>query len=179
MNYQLVYERLIEKAKLRKQPEGYAESHHIVPKSLGGSNNKDNLVNLTAREHCLAHLLLAKIYGGKMWHAAHSMVGIHKMTSKAYAIAKEKHAARMSVIMVGKNVGRKNLKVALANAQRGGEKHPQFGGIVIAKNIETGKQIKLFGANDMRSKGFSHSKVSNCLHGKRKTHKGHTFMRAQ
>lgn len=37
---------------------GYVERHHIIPKSLGGSDNKDNLVWLTAEEHLNAHLLL-------------------------------------------------------------------------------------------------------------------------
>jgi len=36
--------------------------HHIIPRSLGGLNDKINLVNLTAREHYIAHLLLWKIY---------------------------------------------------------------------------------------------------------------------
>lgn len=31
---------------------GYTEEHHIIPKSLGGNNKKENLVNLTGREHC-------------------------------------------------------------------------------------------------------------------------------
>lgn len=39
----------------------YFETHHIVPKSLGGTDDKNNLVNLTAREHYIAHLLLVKI----------------------------------------------------------------------------------------------------------------------
>jgi 5-methylcytosine-specific restriction endonuclease McrA len=32
--------------------DGYTENHHIIPKCLGGSNLKENLVNLTACEHC-------------------------------------------------------------------------------------------------------------------------------
>lgn len=40
----------------------YCERHHIIPKSEGGLDEPDNLVNLTAREHYVAHLLLAKIY---------------------------------------------------------------------------------------------------------------------
>ena len=40
----------------------YCEEHHIVPRSLGGYDTKENLVLLTAREHFVAHLLLAKIY---------------------------------------------------------------------------------------------------------------------
>ena len=40
----------------------YYEVHHILPKSLGGSNDKTNLVMLTAREHFICHWLLVKIY---------------------------------------------------------------------------------------------------------------------
>lgn len=43
----------------------YYEKHHIVPKSLGGSNRKENLVLLTAREHFLCHWLLTKMYEGE------------------------------------------------------------------------------------------------------------------
>ena len=39
----------------------YFETHHKVPASLGGTDDKANLVDLTAREHYIAHLLLVKI----------------------------------------------------------------------------------------------------------------------
>lgn len=39
----------------------YFELHHIIPKSLGGSNDKDNLVLLTPKEHFICHLLLIKM----------------------------------------------------------------------------------------------------------------------
>ena len=41
--------------------EGYVERHHITPKCMGGNNKKDNLVDLTAREHFICHLLLTKM----------------------------------------------------------------------------------------------------------------------
>lgn len=37
----------------------YHERHHIVPKCMGGSNDKKNLIDLFAREHFIAHKLLA------------------------------------------------------------------------------------------------------------------------
>jgi hypothetical protein len=37
------------------------ETHHIIPKSLGGTNDKINLVYLTPREHFIAHALLTKM----------------------------------------------------------------------------------------------------------------------
>jgi hypothetical protein len=39
---------------------GYIEKHHIIPRSLGGSNDKENIVSLSGREHYIAHLLLAR-----------------------------------------------------------------------------------------------------------------------
>ena len=61
MDYQKIYNQIIERAKTR-QLEGYFEKHHIIPKCLGGSNDKENLIQLTAREHFLCHLLLTEIY---------------------------------------------------------------------------------------------------------------------
>lgn len=42
----------------------YTENHHVIPKSLGGSNSKKNLVALTAREHFVCHRLLVKMTEG-------------------------------------------------------------------------------------------------------------------
>lgn len=39
----------------------YLEKHHIIPRALGGSNNRSNLVDLTAREHFIAHMLLTRM----------------------------------------------------------------------------------------------------------------------
>ena len=52
MNYQKIYNQIIERAKNR-QLEGYKEKHHIIPRCLNGNNDKENLVKLTAREHFL------------------------------------------------------------------------------------------------------------------------------
>ena len=38
----------------------YHERHHIVPKCLDGGNEEENLIDLFAREHFIAHKLLAK-----------------------------------------------------------------------------------------------------------------------
>jgi hypothetical protein len=65
MNYSQIYDNLILKAKQesRIRHKGiYYEKHHIIPRCLGGSDNDDNLVLLTAREHFIAHKLLTYIY---------------------------------------------------------------------------------------------------------------------
>jgi hypothetical protein len=62
MNYQKIYDSIIENRKTQTVKEEYSETHHIIPKSIGGSNNFNNLVILTGREHFICHLLLVKIY---------------------------------------------------------------------------------------------------------------------
>lgn len=65
--YQITYEKLIKKAlsEERYKDEGVFENHHIKPSSLGGTDQKDNLVLLTLREHFVAHKLLVRMYEGK------------------------------------------------------------------------------------------------------------------
>jgi hypothetical protein len=60
MDYKKVYDAIIEKRR-NDPPLGYVERHHIVPRSLGGGDDPDNLVELTAREHFLCHWLLVKM----------------------------------------------------------------------------------------------------------------------
>jgi hypothetical protein len=78
---------------------GYTEKHHIIPKSLGGTNLKDNLVSLTPREHFIAHLLLSKMFEGdekyKMYYAFNMILvkgtenQRYKPTSRFYEQAKK------------------------------------------------------------------------------------------
>ena len=39
--------------------DNYHEKHHILPKCLGGKDDEENLIDLFAREHFIAHKLLA------------------------------------------------------------------------------------------------------------------------
>lgn len=58
-------------------PDGYSERHHIIPRSLGGSNDPDNIVVCSARHHFILHALLVRMTSGeargKMWWALHCM----------------------------------------------------------------------------------------------------------
>jgi hypothetical protein len=95
MNYSKHYNLLITRAKGRLI-EGYKEIHHILPKSIGGTDDLDNLVNLTAREHYIAHILLAKIYGGNLWHAVNLMGRKKKYTNRYYEKARVEHSKLLS-----------------------------------------------------------------------------------
>lgn len=65
MNYQKIYNQVIERAKIRQRPDCYCERHHILPRCLGGNNDLENIVYLTAREHFICHWLLCRIYPEK------------------------------------------------------------------------------------------------------------------
>jgi hypothetical protein len=88
MEYTRIYNQLIERAQSRTL-EGYTEKHHIIPKCLGGSNDKENLVELTAREHFLCHMLLCEIHPkeNKLKHALFLMsIGKQRIKENHYVI---------------------------------------------------------------------------------------------
>lgn len=75
-------------------PTGYTETHHILPRSMGGSDNSPNLVKLTAKAHFICHVLLIKMTSGrnliKMKYALTLMIGKNhlKRTSRFYSDAR-------------------------------------------------------------------------------------------
>jgi hypothetical protein len=89
MNYQRIHDAIIERAKTRKL-DGYKERHHIIPRCVGGTNDLENLVDLTAREHFIIHLLLAEIYNiPKLWRAVNMLANWGRATSRQYQYIKE------------------------------------------------------------------------------------------
>lgn len=76
MNYFSLYENLLNKHGSRQKQENvYMEKHHILPRSLGGSDEESNLIFLTPRLHYLAHRILHKMYKCKETaYAYHMMV---------------------------------------------------------------------------------------------------------
>lgn len=103
MNYKNHYDNLIEKAKKRSLT-GYSERHHIIPKSFGGLNVKENIVKLTHREHFIAHLLLykmeqCKFNKFKMLKACIMMSGKEIYNSKLFAQARIEFASKQSKLM--------------------------------------------------------------------------------
>lgn len=56
------YISLIRKAKSRSSLNTYYEKHHVFPRCIFTHKSNKNIANLTAREHFIAHKLLAKIY---------------------------------------------------------------------------------------------------------------------
>lgn len=108
MNYALAYEQLVQKAKDRTVVPSAIERHHILPKSMGGNNAKENIVFLTPREHYIAHHLLWKIHKNiSMRRAFWCMMVIknnnrkYKVNSKTYEILRVAQANEMRVLRAG------------------------------------------------------------------------------
>jgi hypothetical protein len=118
--YNTWYNSITENAKNRTLA-GYTERHHVIPRSLGGSDDADNLVDLTAREHFICHWLLTKIHTGeskaKMIYALNGMKrnGQYtqryetKITSRVYEHLKNEFSIIHSATMKGRTAHNKGI----------------------------------------------------------------------
>jgi hypothetical protein len=102
MDYHRIYREFIADRKSKGCPDGYSERHHILPRALGGGDEPENLIRLTAEDHFFAHLLLAKAHGGTMWIAVMRMMGARRRqwcprkSRRAYGWAKKARSKAMS-----------------------------------------------------------------------------------
>lgn len=158
MNYHKIYNDIIHSAQLRPDVHllnGYTETHHILPKSLGGSDESHNLVKLTAREHFVAHWLLWRIHRNlQMAHAFNMMCTTNNnrpryFNSRGYAIARKAASdsrkgkqtsavTRVRISNAMKGIKRSNetrKKMSIASKQRGNNK------LGIRHNEETKRKI--------------------------------------
>jgi len=97
-----IYYSIVENARNGIRIEG--ENHHIVPVSLGGNNDKNNIVRLTHKEHYICHMLLLKMF-------ERSSVSYKKM-AYAFNITKGRLGAGNSVI---NEMGNKAFKEVHSN----------------------------------------------------------------
>lgn len=125
MNYLQCYLNLIEK-RIIIEPDAnnITEKHHIIPRSIYKTSyakqilyryiDKNSVVNLTLREHYIAHMLLVKIFESdsncyiKMLYAWNIMN--NRGNSRKYATFKSKHSNMMSLSLKGKPSRAKNKK---------------------------------------------------------------------
>lgn len=122
MNYTRIYGQLIDRAKTRTPPEEYVEHHHIIPRCLGGADDKENIVILTPEEHFVAHVLLVKMYpehrgliyavqrmtsASAVFHAGRK-TGLKKKHRKLYGWLKRRFSKTISEFMKENQTGEKN-----------------------------------------------------------------------
>jgi len=154
MDYQKIYNQLIERAIERGKPNCYSEIHHIIPRSEGGDNTDNNLVTLTAREHFIAHKLLYiidpnnnsrrtaylmmsnrfNIKWGNVYEEAKKLFSEnhHYKTDRIREImAKPKtdeHKKKISIANAGKAKTKEHIDKIKANLpDRNGENNPNYG----------------------------------------------------
>jgi len=95
MNYSAHYDRLIARAQ-RRILAGYRERHHIIPRCMGGGDEPENIVKLTAEEHYVAHQLLVKMHPSvrRLTFAAVRMAK-RCSSNKAYGWIRRRYAKAM------------------------------------------------------------------------------------
>ena len=105
MNYQLIHDSIIDRAKTRVLPkETYTERHHIIPRCMGGPDDKSNLVDLTAKEHFIVHKLLVEIYptSNELVNAIWCMSNLNNSMGRNYrvgAMEYERLKVKWSIIL--------------------------------------------------------------------------------
>jgi hypothetical protein len=116
------YQAITERARTRNI-DSYTERHHIQPRSLGGTDDKDNLVDLTAREHFICHWLLTKMHTGeaksKMIYALNGMKRGNefaqryetKITARVYENLKKEFSKVHSATMKGRTPWNKGVPI--------------------------------------------------------------------
>jgi len=138
--------------RIAKSIVGYVERHHIIPKSLGGTNDSENLVWLTAQEHLEVHILLTKMVEGdepnrKMHAAAIRMCNPQSRTQQRIFDQKDdyneirKEGARLhSEYMKGKHLGARNPFFNKRHSEES-KKLISLGGIGLKRTAETRKNL--------------------------------------
>lgn len=142
MNYQKIHDTIIVRAQIRNKISGsYYERHHIIPKACGGSNKKDNLVFLTAKEHYLVHWLLYKInpipklaYAWRRMCSRGSKYHAGRTTSRYYEASRKAFVKAHSETMTGRKLSDEH-RTKISKSKMG-EKNPMFG----KKHTEEHKQ---------------------------------------
>jgi hypothetical protein len=127
------YYDIIDRAATRKlSVDVYKEIHHVIPRCLGGSDNTDNLVDLTAREHFICHWLLTKMVANKkekyqMWNAFSCMLYREKPGQERYKVSSKVFD---SIKSAGSKIKSERFK-GENNPMYGlrGKDHPAFGKI--------------------------------------------------
>ena len=127
--YKKWYFSIIENAKNRSYDRSLHERHHIIPKSLKGSNNPENLVCLTFREHFLCHWLLIKFVTdpedkSKMCYALRMMMN-SSSCNKRILTNKQYEIARFALSRVKIKMSAEYKKKQSDNKK--GDKNPMFG----------------------------------------------------
>lgn len=146
MDWAAHYDALVSRARVR-QIDGYSEKHHIIPRCMGGSNAKSNIVRLTAREHFIAHKLLVRMNPDVrgLWLALVAMGRIHEFKSRIFS-SERARAAEM----------RKGFRYTEESRRKMSDSARLRGSNSSKTQFKSGQSPWNAGEKDWR-KGYSHS----------------------
>lgn len=174
MNYQRIYDQLIERSRTRIPPEGYIEHHHIIPRCMNGSDDKSNIAILTPEEHFVAHVLLVKIHPEVrllIIAVARMCKGKGRKRRKLYGWLKRRHAEYMKKCMTGANnpnygtmwihKGNENRKIEKTDSiPDGWERGRKIVELEGCRQITNGKENKILRKNEVMPKGWFYGRLS-------------------
>lgn len=167
--YTRVYNTIIERAQSRTLL-GYTETHHIIPRSLGGTDETSNLAVLTAREHYICHLLLPKMLTGeskyKMLHAYIMMSGRQLYNSKSYAVYKKEYSKLLSEQMSGEGnpmhgVDRKGKKNTFYGRTHSQETRDKISLGQKKRKLERPESFKTYERTSAHRKAISQARINS------------------
>lgn len=137
MNYQKHYDALVTRAKGRVI-DGPTESHHIIPRCMGGKDGKSNRVRLTPEEHYVAHQLLVRIYPHVHGLSIAAMMMSRdnrngkRSNNKLYGWLRKKASRAQSELLTGHQVSqetRDRIRTAVTNSEARKEHYAAITGI--------------------------------------------------
>lgn len=94
MDYLRIYDRFIA-SRSRNEPlkNSYVEVHHILPRSLGGTDEPHNLIRLTPEDHFFAHLVLAKAHRSRdLWAACIVMADFYNANGRLIEVIRARRS---------------------------------------------------------------------------------------
>lgn len=160
MNYERIYNELCYRSQNRKWSKFTYEKHHIIPKSMGGSNYKQNIAILTPREHAVAHLLLVKFLTGKdkakMIYALKTMMNFrnknrNQLTTREYDYLRKAYQIQCQTPEYS------SWRSELTKAQWTPERRHSVSEKT-RQQWETGNKREIFGSDEYRSKKSEQTK---------------------
>lgn len=127
------------------------DRHHIIPRCLGGTDEPNNLVNLTYREHFIVHLLLIRMVADKdIYKLVHAIIRFTKKVKNS----KEYNLLRRYLSTYSKGVYNKSYNKIWARDKVSGE-------IIYIDKAEFNETIHLKGLGKQRGGFFDYIHINN------------------
>lgn len=105
--------------------------HHIVPRHAGGTDDANNLIELTVSEHAEAHRVLYETYGRKedevAWKCLSGIMSKEELVKELQMIGAKKGGKLGGAIGGRKGKGRKQTPEWIEKRKLVGEKNPMYG----------------------------------------------------